>query len=76
MLLSAVAGAAFAETTPRTSAGEYPVRATAQGATFAAEYFGRSAPGAKDGCFTGCMVLDGGKPIGTVVVGLQVARLK
>ncbi|MGD0577578.1 MAG: hypothetical protein ABSC08_01490 [Bryobacteraceae bacterium] len=48
---------ALAETRPRESAEQYPVRASAAGLTLAAEYFGRSAPGGKAGFFTGHFIV-------------------
>ena len=44
---------ALAETPPRSSVDQYPVKASARGVDLGAEYFGRSAPGGRDGLFTG-----------------------
>ena len=46
-----------AETVPRPSVDQYPVRASGPGLRLGAEYFGRSAPGGRDGFFTGHFIV-------------------
>lgn len=53
MLAALASSPATAETRPRDSAEQYPVRTSITGLTLAAEYYGRSAPGAKTTFFTG-----------------------